>query len=250
MQRLRLRRLKRALLAIASLLLMFSAGYVGYRFAHSPFFDLMDIRIQGNVIVARDEIIALSGLRFGDNLMNVSTERAEEAINSLPYIKDAIVTRSFPNRVDVRVSERTPLALISGGDRYLVLDESGHCLTEVGVVGAESWTLPSIRCSDEAAAIWPGERTDDEGVLAALALIKRLDPFFLENIIEFNAFSAERLAVVNTDGLLVYFGLPEDLDRKLQNYEELLIKNREKCNADTLNYVDIRYDTQITLSWK
>ncbi|MDR0469224.1 MAG: FtsQ-type POTRA domain-containing protein [Peptococcaceae bacterium] len=250
MQRLRRRRLKRALLAIVGILLIYSAGYAGYTFAHSPFFDLNEIRVQGNAIVHRDELVALSGLRIGVNLLSVSTEQAEEGIRSQPYIKDAVVTRSFPNRVDVRVSERTPIALISGGGRYLILDENGHCLLEVGLAGAESWRLPSIRCSDEAAAIGPGDQTDDEGVLAALTLIKKLDPFFLENILEFEAFSAERLAVINTDGLPVYFGLPEDLDRKLQDYEDVLIRNREKCNAATLNYVDIRYDTQITLNWK
>jgi cell division septal protein FtsQ len=107
-----------------------------------------------------------------------------------------------------------------------------------------------VLCSSNAAQMMPGEKSEDTGVLAALALIKKLDPYFLENILEFDAPTAEKLAVINRDGLKVLFGQPEDLDRKLQNYEELLIKNAEKCNAETLNYVDLRYDTQITLNWK
>ena len=249
-QRLRLRRLKRSLFSILGLLFIASAGYAGYAFAHSSFFDLNEIQIEGNVIVSRDELIALSGLRHGVNLLGVSTEQAAAGMRSQPYIKDAAVARSFPNKIEIRVSERTPLALISDGERHLVLDESGHCLTEVGLVAAESWSLPSIRCSSEAAVLHPGEQSEDDGVLAALTLIQKLDPFFMENILEFNAMTADKLAVINIDGLPVYFGPPEDLDRKLQNYEDLLIKNRENCNAETLNYVDIRYDTQITLSRK
>ena len=250
MQRLRLRRLKRTLATVLGLLMIGAAGYGGYYFANSPVFNLNEIRIEGNRIVSRDELIALSGLELGANLLKVSPEQAAAGIRTQPYVKEVSVTRSFPNKVDIRISERMPMALINGDGRYLVLDEGGQCLTEVGLAGAESWRLPSIRCSVEAAALAPGEKSDDKGVQAALALIKKLDPFFMENILEFDAPSAERLAVINMDGLQVYFGPPEDLDRKLQYYEDLLIKNREKCNAQTLNYVDIRYDTQITLNWK
>ena len=246
----RIRRIKNAFVTLFSVLLIVTAGFSGYTLANSSLFDLEEIKVEGNVTVGRDELIALSGLRVGANLLKVSCDSVAAGILSQPYIKKADVSRVLPNKIDITVDERTPFALISSEGRYLALDEGGYCLTEVGLVAAESWSLPSIRCSEEAAAIMPGERTEDKGVLAALTLIKKLDPFFLENILEFDAPSAERLAVITTDGLPVYFGPPEDLDRKLQNYEELLIKNREKCNGETLNYVDIRYDTQITLNWK
>ena len=248
--RLRVRRLKRAFFTGLGVILIASAGYTGYALANSSFFELEEIKVEGNNTIARDELVALSGLRIGDNLLKVSCDRAARGVASQPYIKDADVTRVLPNRIEIKVSERTPIALISAEGRHLVLDENGYCLIEVGPVAAESWTLPSIRCSSEGMSLSPGEQSEDKGIMAALTLIKKLDPFFLENILEFDAPSAEKLAVINNDGLPVYFGLPEDLDRKLQNYEELLIKNREKCNADTLNYVDIRYDTQITLNWK
>ncbi|MCL1805023.1 MAG: FtsQ-type POTRA domain-containing protein [Clostridiales bacterium] len=250
MYRLRLRRLKHAFFTGLGLILIAFAGFSGYTLANSSFFDLEEIRVEGNAAISRDEIVALSGLRMGDNLLKVSGGRVAESISVQPYIKEIGVKRVFPGRVEIRVGERTPMALVGADGQYLVLDESGYCLTEAALVAAESWTLPCIRCSSEGVALEPGRQTQDKGILAALALIKKLDPFFLENILEFDAPSAEKLAVINIDGLPVYFGPPEDLDRKLQNYEELLIKNREKCNASTLNYVDIRYDTQITLSWK
>jgi len=229
---------------------MISAWYAGYYFANSNFFDLSEIRVTGNVVVNRDEIIALSGLRVGTNILRITPEEVAANVRSQPYVKEAVVSRSLPNKIEIRVSERSPMVLISGDGRHLVLDEYGYCMAEVGIVAAESWTLPRIRCSEEAAALSPGERSTDKGVQAAIALIKELDLFFLENVSEIDAITVERLAVINTDGLRVYFGPPEALDRKLQNYEELLIKNRDRCNADTLNYVDLRYDTQITLSWK
>ena len=250
MYRLRLRRVKRTLAACLGFLLLFVAGYAGYALANSSFFDLAEIAIRGNDIVSRDEIIAISGMRFGASLLKFSRAQVKANILLIPYIKDAEITRTFPNKVGIRVSERRPVALVFDGEQYMTLDETGRCLTVSDRITAESETLPVIRGDGETAWLAPGEQAQDKGVLAALALIQRLDPFFLENISEFDAPSAEKLAVINRDGLPIYFGLPEDLDRKLQNYEELLIKNAEKCNAETLEYVDLRYDTQITLKWK
>ena len=249
-QKIRKRRLKSALFTGLGLLFISLAGYGGYSLANSSFFDLQEIGVEGNVSVSREELVELSGLSTGMNLLKISRQQAAESLLTHPYIKEAVVSVSLPDRVEISVTERLPMALISGDGRYLVLDESGCCLAEVGLAAAESWPLPGIRCNADAMDLLPGEQTEDKGVLAALVLIQKLDPFFLENILEFEAPSAERLAVINMDGLRVYFGPPEDLDRKLQNYEELLIKNREKCNAETLDYVDLRYDTQITLQWK
>jgi cell division protein FtsQ len=232
------------------LLFIFLAGFGGYSLANSSFFDLKEMTVEGNAVLSREEVIQLSGLRIGANLLKVSRQQAEAGILAQPYVKEAKISRSLPDKVNIRIVERSPMALISGVGRYLVLDEEGYCLLEVGLAAAESWTLPSIRCTAEAMLLEPGDKSEDEGVLAALALIRELDPFFLENILEFDAPSAEKLAVINIDGLPVYFGPPDNLERKLQFYEELLIKNKEQCNVHTLNYVDLRYDTQPILSRK
>jgi len=233
-----------------SILILYLAGLAGHTLANSSFFDLAEITVEGYTTVSRDEIVALSGLRIGANILKVSRKQAEANILSQPYIKEANVTYVFPAKVEIRIVERTPLAMISADERYLILDKNGYCLREISLATAESIELPGIRCSSGAVLLRPGEQSEDKGVQAALALINKLDPLFMGNILEFYAPSAEKLMIINKDGLPVYFGPPEDLDRKLQNYEELLIKNAEKCNAQTLEYVDLRYDTQITLSRK
>ena len=250
MHRVRLRRIKSTLYTALALLFVVLAGYGGYTLANAPLFDITEIRVGGNETISKDEIVVSSGLRIGSNLLKYSPDQVEEDLLSHPYIKTAAVSRLLPNKVNIKVSERRPMAIISAEERFLVLDDSGYCLAEVGQITAESRALPFIRCGAKAMQLLPGEKTEDKGVLAALALIKRLDPFFMECILEFEAPSAEKIAVINLDGLRVYFGQPEDLDRKLQHYEELLIKNAENCNANTVEYVDLRYDTQPTLKWK
>jgi len=250
MKRLRIRRVKRVLLSILGLVLVTLAGLLSYSFAKSPFFDIKEINVTGNTTVSIDEIVALSGLKIGSNILQYSNARLEERITNQPFLRMVQVRRILPNRIDIKVVERIPMTVISAEEKYLILDEYGYCLSEVSPSTAESWSLPGIRCSPAAIDLKPGEQSVDKGVLAALTFMSKLDPFFLENVLEIDAPTAEKLAVINRDGLYVLFGQPEDLEKKLQKYEELLIKNAATCNADTLEYVDLRYDTQITLKWK
>ena len=246
----RRRRLKRTLTTAVVFLFIYLSGTAGYALANSTLFDITEISVNGYSTVSREEIVAYSGARLGANILQLSSASASSSIQTLPYIKEAVVNISFPNKVAIHVTEREPIALLLVEDRYLIMDATGRCLAEVSQAVAGLQLLPVVLGNAYTVSLMPGEQSTDKGLGAALALIQRLDPFFMENIREIDALTAEKLAVINRDGLRVLFGPPEDLERKLQNYEELLLKNAEKCNADTLNYVDLRYDTQITLNWK
>jgi cell division septal protein FtsQ len=90
----------------------------------------------------------------------------------------------------------------------------------------------------------PGDRLSSDGVIAALELIDRLDPYFLESIQEFQASSSWELTLVTHQGVLVRFGPAEDLERKLGYYETILLKNNSQYNGGTVEYVDLRYEAQ------
>jgi cell division protein FtsQ len=232
------------LIGILFLAFALFAGYGGNALANSAFFDLREIRFEGSQALTRDELLALSGLRIGANLLRISKDEVTERILAHPYIKTVEARRILPDKILIAVTERQPAALISYGQRHLALDDEGSCLAELDLAAAESWAMPRIRCGPAAIQLLPGEKTEDEGVLAAITLVGRLDPFFLENILEIDAPSAWELTVIHLDGLPVHFGPPENLPQKLQYYEDLLIKNKDECNANLLEYVDLRYDTQ------
>ena len=249
-QRMIRRRLRRAILTGLGIIIVGLAAFGGYTFANSTFFDLMEIRLYGNVAVDRDELIQLTGLRIGANMLLIYPGQVRQSVLSHPFVRTASVTRSLPNRIDIEITERSPFVLVYSESRFLILDDEGYCMMEVSDQVAESWNLPRIRASHWAALIEPGERSRDEGVLAGLELIQQLDPFFMKNILEIYTPSAERLTLINNDGLPVLFGPPVDLERKLHHYEQLLIRNRDTINASTINYIDIRFDTQPTISWR
>lgn len=246
----RRRRLKQRALVFLGVIFMAMAGWGGYVLANSSWFDLTQILVEGNQTIQAEDLCRLTGARLGTNILKMSPEALAQNLKVHPLVKTAEIKRRFPNKLLLRITERTPMALAFNGGKYLVLDEEGYCLQSLTIISADRSELPRISTGEALQTQRPCDKTEDPGTLAALALIKQLDPFFMENIREFSAASEWELALITRDGLTVYFGPPENLAQKLQYYEELLVKNAAECNAETLEYVDLRYDTQPVIKRK
>lgn len=235
--------LKRTMTTGLALIFVFMAGFCGYSLANSSLFDLTEVQVIGNTTVPMEQILEASGLRAGTNILKVSRREAAEGVQAIPFIKTVDIVRNFPSKMTITVTERTAKYLVYYGNRYLALDDELRCLYEASLAATANWPLPVIQLSSGAIMLDPGETTEDEGMVAAAALLDQLDPFFMENILEINAPSEWDMSVINLDGLRVYFGPPDNLPQKLQNYEELVIKNAAECNAQKLEYIDLRYDS-------
>jgi len=242
--------LKRRVLTGLSLLFCFLAGVAGYSVANSSWFNLTEVIVKGNQTLSAEELINLSELRTGINILKIPLSAVEEKIKTHPFVKMVEVRRSYPNKLIIEITERSPIALANCENRYVAVDEAGYCLEVFSVIGADRSKLIRIKTSESIMSLMPGEKSEDAGLLAALELVRQLDPFFMENIREFQALSDWDLTLITKDGLPVYFGTTERLPEKLQYYEEILIKNSAECNAKTLEYVDLRYDTQPVIKRK
>jgi cell division septal protein FtsQ len=168
-------------------------------------------------------------------------KEVEERIEVNPFVKEAKAQLILPAKLLVTITERQPLAQIILSDRVLTVSQDGVCLQRNLTVNP---ALPVITDAVIGSAGDPGDRFSSDGLSAALELIDRLDPFFLESIQEFRAFSAWELTLVTHQGVLVKFGPAEDLERKLGYYETILLKNNSQYNGDTLEYIDLRYEAQ------
>lgn len=91
-----------------------------------PYFQLAAIRIRCDNDAFGPETIAFrAGLFAGTSLWQLDTGAAEAALEEPPWVEKAEVIRRFPNRVDVVVTERKPVAATpTRGGPYLV-DDSG-----------------------------------------------------------------------------------------------------------------------------
>lgn len=56
----------------------------------------------------------------------------ENRVDALPWVEEATVSRSWPSTLEVKVTERTPVASVQVGSSWAELDSSGRVLALVG----------------------------------------------------------------------------------------------------------------------
>ena len=106
------------------------------------FFKVDQVIVSGNSRYSQDEIVEVSGVRQGDNLILLNKYQiARQLYSKLPYITDVRVNRNLPDKLLIEVTEtRASLALESGGAWWL-LSEAGKVLDTAETDEVEGYLL-------------------------------------------------------------------------------------------------------------
>ncbi len=107
----------------------------------SPNFAVGEYAFHSNVKaehggLTKDLITEVTGLRADLNVMKVDLSSLHAAIKALPQVQKAVVQRIFPNRIDIDVTERQPVAWLACAQRGLLPRDSvnGKLLDDQGTV--------------------------------------------------------------------------------------------------------------------
>lgn len=103
------------------------AGILAFLFV-SPVFNIKDIEVSGNNKINAEEIKSLSTLSLDQNIFKFSKENVDNGIKQNAYIETVEITRKLPNKVEIKVTERTPAYQIKFGNAYAYIDENGNIL--------------------------------------------------------------------------------------------------------------------------
>lgn len=97
---------------------------------HAPFLRVDGVQLVGNSRTTSGAIMASLELGEEQALVSVDTDRAERAIEQLPWVEEVKVSRKWPSTVRVTIRERSAAfgAAAFGGTDWLVLARDGHVL--------------------------------------------------------------------------------------------------------------------------
>src|SRR6516164_3760976 len=94
-----------------------------------------DVDVDGNHFVSRDEIISALGIppldsprRAEANIFQLSLDDKRSRVESISWVRSAVVSRVYPHRLVVHVVERTPVAFANVGGRIQLVDSEGTLL--------------------------------------------------------------------------------------------------------------------------
>jgi cell division protein FtsQ len=109
------------LITIISLIALISFGL-------SPFFQISEINFSGLELLSAEELNNLLKSYYLDNIIILDKSNIENRLLQSSYIKDVRVAKKYPNRLEIVIEERRPLAKINNNGEYLVFTADGFIL--------------------------------------------------------------------------------------------------------------------------
>lgn len=83
------------------------------------------VTLEGRNETAQREIAQMLGIKRGDLMLYVDVDEARARIEALPWVKSAEVRRVWPDRILVRIVERSPVAIWQKDGATVVIDIEG-----------------------------------------------------------------------------------------------------------------------------
>lgn len=157
-------------------------------------FGIDEVVLTGHKQTADRDIFEALDLVNARSLASLDTGGVRRRLERLPWIASAEIMRIWPNRLEVRVKERRPMAVWRVGGREHLIDETGRVLTEIH----RSTGLALPRISGE------GAQTEAKALLDALARHPRL----AGKVEEAERIGARRWSLTLSGGVILH--LPPD----------------------------------------
>ena len=122
---------------ILCILLLFIAGVsfgllYSYRYVTSnAYFALKTLEIKGNSRLSSKEILEMTRLRDGGNVLAMSLDFVEEAVARSPWVEEVSVKRVLPGKLEIGVREKTPVFWLLHGGSLHYADSWGRLIAPV-----------------------------------------------------------------------------------------------------------------------
>jgi cell division protein FtsQ len=219
----------------------------------SPRFEVRsadDIELSGNQFVSREDVASALGLPVhagggpGLRVLRLSLEAERKQVETIAWVRTAALTRILPNRLLVRVTERTPVAYVNVGGHVSLVDSEGVLLDKPE---SSFFDFPVITGLDPNAGF--------EHCRSRLALYQDFMRQLGEEIVHSGWIVSEAdlsdgddlkaLLVQGRETLQVHFGR-ENFVQHFRTFLALLPELR-KSNAP-LDSVDLRYRNQVVVN--
>jgi len=86
------------------------------------------VELSGNHFVSRASILEIFAADRGRSVLRIPLARRRAQVEELPWVERATVRRALPNRIEVSVVERTPVAFLREGANLFLVDGQGQIL--------------------------------------------------------------------------------------------------------------------------
>ena len=144
----------------------------------NPEYYVRDPDVKTDGTLTREQILAAADIVDGRNILTVDLGKSRAALEKLPQVESAEVSRTFPNHVAINITERRPIAWLTArktddattSERAFLIDSRAIVLRS-RVLLPEYYHLPVIS-GVETENLVLGQRVNAFDIQAALELVR------------------------------------------------------------------------------
>jgi cell division septal protein FtsQ len=222
-------------------LLLFVVNAIKYYFYQKQIFKLKKIYITGKNITLKErkKVLDLSGLYYGENLLNINLKNVSRLIASDRWYKDITVYRKFPDEVYVVLKKRKVAAIMNDSKLYYI-GRSGFIIGRINEKIGYNFPIITGINSKIAPENEGKYLMDINKVLNFLKLSRQEN--FSKDISELHLQNDGGIVVYTKSGKEIKFG-NGNFKQKF-NILKMLFYEIKKINFKYKNYVNLEYKNE------
>jgi cell division protein FtsQ len=208
----------------------------------SDLFKLDEVVVGGNQRLASEQVVALSDIRTGINTFTLDLRLIGQKIEENPWIEKAMVRRIFPRKIEIRISERKPVAIINL-DYLYYLDEQGEIFKSLD--SQDRLDYPVITGFDQQRARQHDQEYAQrlERIVRLLTDLQQRQQLSLAQVSEIHQEENGGLSLYTLkNGVRIKLGRT-DFSRKLDRLERIYAQLSSKLHM--LEYIDLNVEDKV-----
>jgi cell division protein FtsQ len=238
---------KGTILVLAIAVVAFFGRIVHHYMMESPLLSLGDVIIEGCQELSRSDILSLTQLEGKPNILSIELAELRRKVETNPWVERAEIKRIFPHRIWIKITERTPAAIILL-ERLYYIDAGGVIFARVPQDHRIKHPILTGLHRDDFKA-----RPDETWRLVSNALrliniARKGEVLSLEDISEIRMDTTLGISVYTCEGAIeVKFGLDHygEKWKRLERVWKYLRRNPHKPA-----YIDCNYDKRVIVKMR
>lgn len=207
-------------------------------------FPVQKIEVHGVQRLTREEVIGLTGITTGQNLLALRLKSIGQQVQSNPWVGSVRIQRFFPGTIVVSIKERQAVAVINMGLLYY-LDSGGEPFKPLSHGDILDFPVVTGISEDDLNADPVATKNTLKSACDLLAALKQHGSFLLADVSEIHYDSGHGFTLYTTAGALPIKIGNEDFDNKLQRFAR--IYENLMTQLPGLQYIDLDYSDRIVV---
>lgn len=185
------------------------------------FFKIGEVVVTGTSRYPSQQLIGASGVKVGDNLLRVNEDDVAKRLGVYPYVEAVALKREFPPRINIVITEATPLAAIGSEGSYTLVSRQGRIL-ETALSSAPEGVLTALGPGILGGDGEPVREEQQEYIRMLLGLSDAIESNKFQGITTIDVTDRLNIVLSIGDKVTIQLGSERELDYKLRQVKRVM----------------------------